>query len=208
MNRRAMTKPLRIFTAVPALVLAIALAACSPQGAQKGEPIGANLEGTGIGGPFTLVDKAGKPVSWDQFKGKYRIVYFGYTFCPDACPMDVGVMMQGYLKYAKDHPELAQQIQPIFITVDPARDTPARVGEFTSAFSPKLLGLTGTQAEVDVAIKAFKVVAGRGKDTPGGYLMDHTRFAYLMDRNGQAIEALPVDKGPDAVAADLAKQVK
>lgn len=205
MNRRAMTKPIRIFAAI---ALALSLAACQPPASQQQTIIGANLEGSGIGGQFTLVDKDNKPVTWDQFKGKYRIVYFGYTFCPDACPMDVGVMMQGYLKYAKDHPALAQDVQPIFITVDPARDTPARVGEFTSAFSPKLLGLTGTQKELDVAIKAFKVVAGRGKDTPGGYLMDHTRFAYLMDRDGKALVALPVDKGPDAVAADLAASVK
>jgi len=204
MNRRAMTKPFRFFAALSAL----SLAACQPPASGQQAITGANLEGTGIGGAFTLIDKAGKQVSWDQFKGKYRIVYFGYTFCPDACPMDVGVMMQGYLKYAQTHPALAQDIQPIFITVDPARDTPARVGEFTAAFSPRLMGLTGTQAEIDTAIKAFKVVAGRGKDTPGGYLMDHTRFAYLMDRDGQPIEALPVDKGPDAVAADLAASVK
>ena len=204
MNRRAMTKPFRIF----ATLAALALGACSPGQPTQTQIAGANLEGSGIGGPFSLVDKTGKRVTWDQFKGKYRIVYFGYTFCPDACPLDVGVMMQGYLKFAKDHAALAQDVQPIFITVDPARDTPARIGEFTAAFSPRLLGLTGTQAEVDAAIKAFKVVAGRGKDTPGGYLMDHTRFAYLMDRDGQAIEALPVDQGPDAVAADLAARVK
>jgi protein SCO1/2 len=205
MNRRAMTKPIRIFAAA---ALALSLAACQPPTAQQQATVGANLEGSGIGGPFTLTDKDGKTVTWDQFKGKYRIVYFGYTFCPDACPMDVGVMMQGYLKFARDNPQLAQDIQPIFITVDPARDTPARVGEFTSAFSPRLIGLTGTQEQLDAAIKAFKVVAGRGADTPGGYLMDHTRFAYLMDRDGKALVALPVDKGPDAVAADLAALVK
>ncbi len=204
MNRGAMTKPFRFFVAT----LALTLGACNPASPDQSPIIGTSLEGSGIGGPFSLVDKAGKQVSWDQFKGKYRIVYFGYTFCPDACPLDVGVMMQGYLKYAKDHPGLAQEIQPIFITIDPARDTPARIGEFTAAFSPRLLGLTGTQAEVDAAIKAFKVLAARGKDTPGGYLMDHTRFAYLMDRDGKAIELLPVDKGPDAVAADLAASVK
>lgn len=205
MNRRAMIKPMQFFAAA---TLALALAACQPSASQQQGPIGANLEGSGIGGPFTLVDKDNKSVTWDQFKGKYRIVYFGFTYCPDACPMDLGVVMQGYLKYAKDHPELAQDVQPIFITVDPARDTPARVGEFTSAFSPRLLGLTGTQQEVDAAVKSFKVVAGRGKDTPGGYLMDHSRFAYLMDRDGKALLALPVDKGPDAVAADLAAAVK
>ncbi|MFO1255665.1 MAG: SCO family protein [Sphingomonadaceae bacterium] len=204
MNRRAMTKPYRFFAAA---ALALSLIGCQPAARQQ-QIIGANLEGTGIGGPFSLVDKQGRQVTWNKFQGKYRIVYFGYTFCPDACPMDVGVMMQGYLKFAKDHPKLAQDVQPIFITVDPARDTPARVGEFAAAFSPRLLGLTGTQAEVDSAIKAFKVVAARGKDVPGGYLMDHTRFAYLMDREGKAIEALPVDKGPEAIAADLAVSVK
>lgn len=166
------------------------------------------VAGGEIGGPFTLVNTSGQAVTDKEVLTKPSLVYFGYTFCPDACPMDVGVMMQGYLKFARDNPQLAQDIQPIFITVDPARDTPARVGEFTSAFSPRLIGLTGTQEQLDAAIKAFKVVAGRGADTPGGYLMDHTRFAYLMDRDGKALVALPVDKGPDAVAADLAALVK
>ncbi|MFM5952935.1 MAG: SCO family protein [Novosphingobium sp.] len=205
MNRRAMMKPF-----VLALIAssAIALSACSPQGQQQAQPIGASIEGSSIGGPFTLTDKDGKRVSWDQFKGKYRVVYFGYTFCPDACPMDVNILIQGFSRFAKDHPQQAAEVQPIFITVDPARDTPARIGEFTAAFSPRLLGLTGTQAEVDGAVKAFKVVARRGTDTPGGYLMDHSRMAYLMGRNGEPIAVLPVDMNPDAVAADLALLIK
>jgi protein SCO1/2 len=205
MNRRAMMKPLLPFS----VCVAAALAACSPQAAAPDAPIiGASIEGSTIGGPFTLTDKNGKRVSWDDFRGKYRIVYFGYTFCPDACPMDMSVLIQGFVKFAADHPQQAANVQPIFITIDPARDTPARVGEFTAAFSPKLIGLTGTQAEVDVAVKAFKAVAARGTDTPGGYLMDHSRMAYLMGPNGEPIAALPVDKDADAVAADLAKLVK
>lgn len=204
MNRRAMIKPLAI------AAFALTLAACSPQGQQQTPPatIGASLEGSSIGGAFTLNDKDGKRVSWDQFKGKYRIVYFGYTFCPDACPTDMSVLINGFNLFAKDHPQQAADVQPIFITIDPARDTPARIAEFTAAFSPKLIGLTGTQAEVDVAVKAFKVVAQRGSDTPGGYLMDHSRMAYLMGRNGEPIAALPVDKDAKAVAADLAVLVK
>lgn len=204
MNRRAMMKP--IFTLALA---AFALSACSPTD-RNAEPkvTGALLDGAAIGGPFTLIDKDGKRVSWDQFKGKYRIVYFGYTFCPDACPMDLSVLIRGFTEFAKDHPQQAAEVQPIFITIDPARDTPARVGEFTAAFSPKLIGLTGTQAEVDVAVKAFKAVAARGADTPGGYLMDHSRMAYLMGKNGEPIAALPVDKDPATVAADLAALVK
>ena len=141
---------------------------------------------------------------WSDFAGRYRIVYFGYTFCPDACPTDVGVTMRGLAIFARAHPALADQIQPMFITIDPARDTPAVVGQFAAAFSPRLLGLTGTPAQVDQAARAFAVYYARGKTTPGGYLMDHSRIAYLMGRNGEPIEMLPVDKGPAAVAADLA----
>ena len=205
MNARAMTKPLLVF-----LFLAVlALAACEPSAPKPEVAVsGTALDGAAIGGPFTLTDKDGRRVSWDQFKGKYRIVYFGFTFCPDACPLDVGTMIQGFNRFARDHPDLAAQVQPIFITIDPARDTPAKVGEFTAAFSPRLLGLTGTQAEIDAATKAFKVYAAKGKDTPGGYLMDHSRQTYLMDRDGRPLVALAIDKGPEAVAADLALMVK
>jgi len=203
MNRRAMTKPLaRLLPALLAMIVPLALTACE----QREPP---PLAGAAIGGPFTLVDKAGKPVRWADFAGKWRIVYFGYTWCPDACPTDVGVMMRGFDRFAKDHPDLAGEVQPLFITVDPARDTPARVGEFAAAFSPRLLGLTGTPAQVDQAAKAFAAYYARGKDQPGGgYLMDHSRVAYLMDRDGKPVAMLPVDKDDKAVAAELAKWVR
>lgn len=206
MNRRAMMKPMSAFAICAA---ALALGACSPRQNPAAEPInGAMIDGSTIGGPFTLTDKTGKRVSWDDFKGKYRVVYFGYTFCPDACPMDLSVLIRGFAKFAESHPQQAADVQPIFITIDPARDTPARIGEFTSAFSPRLIGLTGSQTEVDVAVKAFKAVAARGTDTAGGYLMDHSRMAYLMGPNGEPIAALSVDKDPASVASDLAKLVK
>lgn len=208
MNRRAMKKPHLAIVLPLALSLTAALSACGGSGQDTTPITGASIEGASIGGPFTLTDKDGKTVRWADFAGRYRIVYFGYTFCPDACPMDVGVMMQGFAKFAKASPDLAAKVQPIFISVDPARDTPARVGEFAAAFSPRLIGLTGTQVQVDEAVKAFRAYAGRGKDTPGGYLMDHSRIAYLMGPDGQPIEMLPVDKGADAVAADLAKSVR
>ncbi|MEQ1498865.1 MAG: SCO family protein [Novosphingobium sp.] len=206
MNRRAMLKPNLLFL----LPLLAASAACQQPAAAPAAPQieGTALDGSGIGGPFTLIGKDGQQVSWDQFKGKYRIVYFGYTFCPDVCPLDLGRMMQGYLKFAEQHRDLADQIQPIFITIDPARDTPERVGQYAANFTPKLLGLTGSQAQIDAAVAAFKVSATRGEDRPGGYLMNHSRFAYLMDRDGKPLEALPIDKGPEAVAADLARQVR
>ncbi|MBU6266056.1 MAG: SCO family protein [Sphingomonadales bacterium] len=203
MNRHAMTK---LFAAFSCLLPALILAAChaDPQAAAGDPP----LAGAAIGGDFNLVDKAGKPVRWADFQGKYRIVYFGYTFCPDACPTDVGTTIRGLNLFAKDHAAQAAKVQPLFISIDPARDTPAVVGQFAAAFSPRLIGLTGTQAQVDQAAKAFAVYHTRGKDTPGGYLMDHSRVVYLMGPNGQPIDMLPADKGAPAVAATLAKWVR
>lgn len=209
MNRRAMTKPastpvsLRV-SLLAAFLLSLSLSACGGPAPAERPP----LEGATIGGPFTLADKAGSTVRWEDFAGKYRIVYFGYTFCPDACPMDVQVMMQGFARFEKAQPDMARQVQPIFISIDPARDTPAVVGEFAAAFHPRLLGLTGTQAQVEQAAKAFAAYYAKGKEAGGGYLMDHSRIAYLMDRDGKPISMLPVDKGPDAVAAELAKWLR
>jgi protein SCO1/2 len=201
MNRSAMT--LRL-TALAAFLLPLTIVGCGGQPPAEKPP----LAGAAIGGPFALADKAGRVVRWSDFAGRYRIVYFGYTFCPDACPMDVGNMMRGFANFEKAQPELAAQVQPIFITIDPARDTQAIVGEFAAAFSPKLLGLTGTPDEIDAAAKKFAVYYAKGKQTSGGYLMDHSRIAYLMGRQGEPIAMLPVDQGADAVAAELAKWVK
>jgi len=206
MNRSAMTlrQTSRRLTILAAFLLPLTVAGCGSQPPAEKPP----LAGAAIGGPFTLTDKAGRTVRWSDFAGKYRMVYFGYTFCPDACPMDVAAMMRGYGLFDKAQPKLAAQVQPLFITIDPARDTPAIVGEFAAAFSPKLLGLTGTPAQIDAAAKAFAVYYAKGKQTSGGYLMDHSRVAYLMGRQGEPIAILPVDKGPPAVAAELAKWVK
>jgi protein SCO1/2 len=201
MNHRAMTKPFFL-----AAALALSLAACGQNASQPAEA--PPLAGAAIGGPFTLVDKDGKEVRWADFDGKYRIVYFGYTFCPDACPMDVQKAMQGFAKFEKASPDLAAKVQPIFISIDPARDTPKVVGEFAAAFHPRLLGLTGSPEQVGVAAKAFAAYYAKGQVNEHGYLMDHSRIAYLMGPKGEPLSMLPVDKDGDAVAADLAKWVK
>ena len=165
MNRHAMLRPIQTIAAT----VLFTLAACSPE-----QALLPPLEGAAIGGDFSLIDKAGKPVRFNDFAGKYRIVYFGYTFCPDACPLDVQKMMQGYAKFAKAEPEVAARVQPLFVSIDPARDTPAAVGEFAAAFSPRLIGLTGSVAQVSEAAKMFKVYYSKGEPTKdGGYLMDH-----------------------------------
>jgi protein SCO1/2 len=207
MNRRAMTHHLR-FRLIASLLAPLALAACGSGGTSAAPAERPPLEGAKIGGPFTLVDKNGKTVTWDDFKGKYRVVYFGYTFCPDACPLDVQQLMKGFAEFEKASPERAAKVQPIFITIDPERDTPAVVGQWTAAFSPRLMGLTGTPAQVAAAAKAFAAYYSKGEKTAGGYLMDHSRTAFLMDPDGKPIAILPVDKSGPAVAADLEKWVK
>lgn len=204
MNRRAMSLfGSTALRALAPLALGLCLAACNSQTGERPP-----LEGAAIGGPFTLVNKAGKTVTWDQFRGSWRVVYFGYTFCPDACPLDVQAMMGGFSRFENEHAAQAAKVQPIFVTIDPARDTREVVGQWTAAFGPRLLGLTGTPSQVDTAAKAFAVYYKKGGQTPGGYLMDHSRIAYLMDPDGKPIAMLPVDKGPEQVAAELAKWVK
>ena len=195
--------------ALLAFTLPLFLVACSSS------PNGANssseqppLAGAAIGGPFTLTDSSGKTVHWSDFDGKYRIVYFGYTYCPDVCPLDMQHLMQGFAIYKKKHPALASQIVPMFISVDPERDTPKVVGEFTHAFSDDLLGLTGTPDEIAKAAKEFAIYYQKGKvNAEGGYLVNHSTQAYLMGRKGQPIALVPVDKDPPAVAASLEKWV-
>ena len=192
------------YRTLAALALLVApLAACS--GPAEEPP----LAGATIGGDFVAVDKTGKTVRFNDFAGKWRIVYFGYSFCPDVCPLDLQHLMQGYHAFAKTSPALAKDIQPIFVTIDPGRDTPQKVGEYTANFGPELLGLSGTPAQIASAAGAFKVYYARhdGK-TPGSYLMDHSRAAYLMDRAGKPVALLPSDHDGAAVAAELAKWVR
>ena len=198
MNHCAMPRLVPLFAA-----LLLAVSACSPEGGEAAPP---PLAGASIGGDFALIDKTGKSVRFHDFAGKYRIVYFGYTFCPDACPLDVQKMMQGYAKFAKAEPDVAARVQPLFVSIDPARDTPAAVGEFAAAFSPKLIGLSGSEAQIAEAAKMFKAYYAKGEPTTdGGYLMDHSRVAYLMDPQGKPLALLPIDQTAEAVAESLAK---
>ncbi|MBD3730658.1 MAG: SCO family protein [Sphingomonadales bacterium] len=211
MNRLAMPRNKLIFAAAIAFAVPLSLSACGSAGTQQGASGDGRppLEGAKIGGPFELVDKDGKAVRWSDFAGKYRIVYFGYTYCPDVCPTDVQRMSQGLRLYAKDHAALADKIQPIFITVDPQRDTPAKVGEFAAAFSDKLIGLTGTPEQIASAAKTFRVFYSKGETSPGGgYLVDHSSITYLFGPQGEPLATLPTDLGPEAVADELAKWVK
>lgn len=201
MNRDAMLRALILST-----LLLSALSGC---GQGSGPDLAeAPLAGADIGGEFELVNSAGETVRWSDFDGKWRIVYFGYTFCPDICPVDVQRIVRGLKAFADDEPEAAANLVPIFITVDPARDTPEVVGEFTAAFSPQLVGLTGSEEQVKQAADTFRIFYNRGAGTDAGYLMDHSTVTYLFGPDGQPVATLPTDQGAKAVAAELAKWVR
>ena len=151
----------------------------------------------------------GEPASWKDFGGKYRIVYFGYTFCPDICPTDVQRAMAGLKAFEAKHPQLGAQIQPLFISIDPDRDTPAVLREFTDNFHPRLFGLTGSEADLEEVARKFATTFSRGETQPGGgYLMNHYGYTYLFGPEGEPIAMLPTDQGPQAVTAELDKWVR
>lgn len=200
MNR--INKPSAAFSL--AIAAALALAGCS-LGAPPAEP---PLAGAAIGGDFALTGSTGETVRWADFKGRYRVVYFGYAFCPDICPTDMQRVAQGLKVLGGSDPAKAGKIVPIFITVDPERDTKDVVGEFAAAFSPDIIGLTGTPEQIAAAAKAFKVFYAKGEAVPGGgYLVDHSNIVYLFGPDGEPLATLPVDKGADAVAAELDRWV-
>lgn len=169
----------------------------------------APLAGAAIGADFTLTGEDGEPVSWSDFAGKWRVVYFGFAYCPDICPTDLQRTSQGLALYARDHADLARQIQPLFITIDPERDTPAVVAEFTDAFSRDLIGITGTPEQIAATAKAFGVYFAKGEvNEQGSYMMDHSNVTYLFDPQGNPVAILPTDQGAEAIAAELAKWVR
>lgn len=197
------------------LAAAAALAACD--GAAPAGDARPPLAGARIGGPFTLTGHDGRTVRDTDFAGKYRIVYFGYSYCPDICPVDVQKLMRGLAAFEKASPERGARVQPLFITVDPARDTPAALDAFVGRYHPRLVGLTGTPGQIAAVAKEYAVVYNRVEGSaPDRYLMAHTQIAFLMDADGKPLAMLPVDDpatdadegAPDKVAAELAKWVK
>ena len=167
------------------------------------------LAGAKIGGAFTLTNQDGGKTSENQFKGQYRIIYFGYSYCPAVCPVDLANIMLGLKQAEKANPALIEKIQPIFISVDPERDTPAVLKQYVSAFHPRLIGLTGSPAEIaDVAKKYLIIYDIRKDEGATEYLVDHSRQAYLFGPEGEPLALLPYDGTPRDVAAEIVRWVR
>ena len=166
---------------------------------------GSTPMGPAIGGPFALTDANGKRFTNKDLRGSYAVIYFGYTFCPDVCPTTLNQLTEALERLGPK----AQRIRPVFITIDPRRDTPAVIKQYVSAFSPSLIGLTGTDAEIGAVTREFRVyyTPHRTGDGPNDYTMDHSSVLYLLGPDGKFIAPLRADAGAEQIAADLAKQL-
>lgn len=176
----------------------------------KTETIGQAL----VGGPFTLKDQDGNTRSDTDFAGKYMLVYFGYTYCPDICPTDLSKMTRTLdILSKKAGGKKAELVQPIFITVDPERDNSEQLKDYVSNFHPRLIGLTGSNEDIEKAKKAYKVYAIKvdaegkaGKDIKGDdYLMDHSPQTFLMGPDGKFIRFFRFSETAPQIAAALDK---
>lgn len=193
------------------LVLVLPLvAACNPA-ASNGEMAASSeppLAGADIGGSFSLINQDGAKVSDTDFDGKYRIFYFGYTYCPDVCPVDLSKLMLGLKQAEKDDSAMAEKIQPIFITIDPERDQPKTIKQYVENFHPRLIGLTGTDDQIAAVAKKYLIIYNRQESEGASeYLMDHSRQAYLFGPDGKPLALLPYDGTPQEIADEIARWV-
>jgi protein SCO1/2 len=155
-----------------------------------------------IGGAFTLTNQDGKTVTDQTYRGKYMLVFFGFTFCPDICPTGLQTALNA-IDVAGDVAQ--KQVQPIFITIDPARDTPEKLKDYVRMFGPTLTGLTGTPAQIAAVARAYKVYYAKteGEDDGDDYMMDHSGFLYLMGPDGRFIKSFASETTMDELANEL-----
>jgi protein SCO1/2 len=158
-----------------------------------------------IGGPFMLQDTKGNTVTESLLAGHYSLVYFGYTFCPDICPLALQNMTQALMMAGP----VAETVLPIFITIDPERDTKEVIAAYLGHFHPRMVGLTGTPEQLRDAERSYKVYAAKsaGSEGKSDYMMDHTGYIYLMDRAGRYVAHFPKDATAQDISARLRREL-
>jgi len=166
-------------------------------------PSGARIE---VGGPFTLVGHDGTTVTEKTFQGEYLLVFFGYTFCPDVCPTTLAKVSRTLDLLGGD----AKRIRPLFVTIDPARDTPQALADYVGNFHPRILGLTGTQEQIAAAAKAYRVYYAKapGETDDTNYFMDHSALVYLMAPDGRYITAFSHQTPPEEMAQAIRRRLR
>ncbi|VAW13343.1 Cytochrome oxidase biogenesis protein Sco1/SenC/PrrC, thiol-disulfide reductase involved in Cu(I) insertion into CoxII Cu(A) center [hydrothermal vent metagenome] len=169
-------------------------------------PVGGGEGTANVGGPFTAIDHTGRAVSEKDFLGRYMLVFFGYTSCPDVCPGELQIIAAALdLLGAK-----AVKVRPVFFTIDPARDTPEVLAKYVANFHATLVGLTGTDAQMAAVAKAYYVYFSRSEDIapPGDYLMDHSSLLFLMDGEGRYVRHFNYGTPPEEIATALEKIIQ
>ncbi len=163
-----------------------------------------------VGGPFELINQDGEVVNETSFSGRPMLIYFGYASCPDVCPLDLQKMSAALTLLG----EAGRAVQPIFISIDPGRDTPEVMKAYVSHFSARLTGLTGTAEQVAVAAKAYRVYYAKTGEDGGApiegenYWMAHSNLFYLMDEGGTFVTYFDADASPKLMADTMAKHLK
>jgi protein SCO1/2 len=159
-----------------------------------------------IGGAFQLVDHTGKRVTDKDFRGRYMLVQFGFTFCPDVCPTGLQLMSAALAELGP----LAARVTPVFISVDHERDTPEVLGKYVTAFHPRIVGLTGSADDIRNAARAYRVYFAKVKDPSSGldYSYDHSAITYLMDRNGKYVAHFPLGISVNAMTKRLRAHIQ
>ena len=154
-----------------------------------------------IGGPFTLVDQSGATRTEADLKGRYALIYFGYTFCPDVCPTALSDMIIALDELGG----AGEKVLPVFITIDPERDTPEILKTYVTQFHPRLIGLTGNEAQISAAARAYRVYFAKSKGAKPGedYLMDHSSIIYVMDRDGRYMTHFSHGTSPETMTKRL-----
>lgn len=190
------------------LVLGIALGLLLVPGAMQRILPGDGTRSFGVaavGGPFTLTDHNGRRVTEKDFSGRYMLVFFGFTYCPDVCPTALQVSAAALDKLGSK----ADRVIPVFISVDPERDTAEQLKSYVSSFHPRLVGLTGTVEEVTAAAKAYRAYWRKVKDdrSSAGYTIDHTSIVYLMGPDGKFLTHFTHATSVDAMAAGIARHL-
>lgn len=179
---------------------------------QPGEITATPATGSGkalVGGPFELLDQTGRTRTQEDFLGGYTLIYFGYSYCPDVCPTALTVMTQALELLAKEAADKAARVTPIFITVDPARDSVAALAAYAPHFHPRLVALTGAPDKIAEAAKAYRVYYKKVESEESqDYLMDHTSIIYLMGPDGAYLTHFTHLSDAAAIADGLAAQVE
>lgn len=167
------------------------------------------MAGLQIGGPFSLNDHNGEAVTEKTWDGQYKLIYFGFTYCPAICPTELQKISRVINGLEKKNPELAEKIQPLFITIDPERDTIPVMKEYISLFHKRLVGLTGTVPQIDFIKKSYRIFATKVEDEANNdYTMDHSSFIYLMNLDNQLISMYRVSDTADEIYADVVKKLE